>query len=99
MKPMPISPPPPISMAYDVLFTLGGTLNRSRIEAILANYNSANYPGEYPTQIRKIEYDGSLRLGAWVNCDRGDGEFDWLYIAAGDDVNRQMIALAASAIK
>lgn len=87
--------PAKLSQAYDILYTLGGELDRERIKAILDNYNSADWNGEYPTEIRAISYDGN-KWGAWVNCDPGTGEFAWLYIAAGDDVNRQMIVLAAS---
>ncbi len=82
--------PASLSAAYDILYTFGGELDPDRIAAILKNYNG------YETQIRAISFDGSLRLGAWVNCDRGDGEWGWLYIAAGDETNRAMIAQAAT---
>jgi len=88
-----------VSQAYDILYTQGGALSAHRIRAIIQNYNNADWPdwpeAEYPTEIKSIRYDGN-RFGAWVHCDPGTGEFEWLYIAAGDDVNRYMIALAAS---
>ena len=88
--------PQKLSQAYDILYTLGGELDDERVRLILENYNAIEEPGDYPTEIKAICYDGSLRLGAWVYCDPGNGEFAWVYIAAGDDVNRRMIAMAAS---
>lgn len=87
--------PTHVSQAYDILYTIGGLLSRSRIRAILENYNGPDMEQINPTQIKSIWYDGN-RFGAWVHCSPGTDEFVWLYIAAGDDVNRQMIALAAS---
>lgn len=85
-----------VSKAYDVLYVIGGgTLDRPRIQAILDNYNGADYPTDYDTEIKAIQYDGTAHFGAWVYCDRGDGHFAWLYLAAGDPTNRQLTAQAA----
>lgn len=89
--------PKHVSQAADILYVIGGgALDRERIQSIVDNYNWADLPEEQqePTQIRAISYDGSLRLGAWVNCDVS-GEWQWVYLAAGDEVNKQMIALEA----
>ena len=88
--------PEHLSQCYDILYTFGGQLNDLRIRAILANYTAIEKPGDYPVEIKQIVYDGSLKLGAWVYCDPGTGEFEWVYIVGGDEVNRQMIAQAAS---
>lgn len=90
-------PHPHISQAYDILYTLGGTLSARRVRGILENYNGPDMEEIHPTQIKSIRYDGN-RFGAWVHCSPGTDEFVWIYIAAGDEVNRQMIALAASKI-
>lgn len=87
--------PDSLSQCYDVIYTLGGKLNRRRVQAIMDNYNELTQPDDQPTEIKQIVYDGSEKLGAWVYCDPGIGEFDWVYIVAGDEVNRQMVALAA----
>lgn len=79
-----------VSGAHDVLYVIGGgELDAERIQAIVDNYEQRD-----DVQIRQISYDGILHIGAWVNCDVS-GDWQWLYLAAGDDVNKQMIAQSA----
>lgn len=86
--------PDHVSRAFDILYTLGGELDNERIQAILDNYDHGSEPDRDPVEIRQISYDGGP-LGAWVNCDVS-GQWEWVYVAAGDNENRQMIVLAAS---
>jgi hypothetical protein len=86
--------PKSVSQAHDILYVCGDCeLDNAKIENIIKDYEPED------GQIRSINYDGGP-LGAWVNAsiwneDKQEYSYEWLYVAAGDRDNKQMVAQAA----
>lgn len=88
--------PNSIKRAFDILFIPGEgvSLDRPMVHNLIENYRPDSH-------IRAIKFDGSLQYGAWVNAliydeNEQDEVYRWLYIAAGDRANRQMIVTGLS---